>query len=61
MGNYYVKFDQEYKIEVLLLITKGLTESEAKIKAPSLVKAQEMLRKWEAGNKDVVSLWKMMN
>ncbi len=61
VGNYYVKFDQEYKKEVLQLITKGLTESEAKIKAPSLVKAQEMLRKWEAGNKDVVSLWKMMN
>ena len=61
VGNYYVKFDQEYKKEVLQLITKGLTESEAKTKAPSLVKAQEMLRKWEAGNKDVVSLWKMMN
>ena len=61
VGNYYVKFDQEYKKEVLKLIAEGLTESEAKIKAPSLVKAQEMLRKWEAGNKDVVSLWEMMN
>ena len=61
VGNYYVKFDQEYKKEVLKLIAEGLTESEAKIKATSLVKAQEMLRKWEAGNKDVVSLWKMMN
>jgi arginyl-tRNA synthetase len=61
VGNYYVKFDQEYKKEVLQLVAEGLTESEAKIKATSLVKAQEMLRKWEAGNKDVVSLWKMMN
>ena len=61
VGNYYVKFDQEYKKEVLQLMAEGLTESEAKIKATSLVKAQEMLRKWEAGNKDVVSLWKMMN
>ena len=61
VGNYYVKFDQEYKKEVLQLMAEGLTESEAKIKAPSLVEAQEMLRKWEAGNKDVVSLWKMMN
>ncbi len=61
VGNYYVKFDQEYKKEVLQLMAEGLTESEAKIKAPSLVKAQEMLRKWEAGNKDVVSLWEMMN
>ena len=61
VGNYYVKFDQEYKKEVLQLMAEGLTESEAKIKAPSLVKAQEMLLKWEAGNKDVVSLWEMMN
>ncbi|MDA9907452.1 arginine--tRNA ligase [Flavobacteriaceae bacterium] len=61
VGNYYVKFDQEYKKEVLQLMAEGLTESEAKIKAPSLIKAQEMLRKWEAGDKEVVSLWKMMN
>mgnify|MGYP001087989567 CR=1 FL=1 len=61
VGNYYVKFDQEYKKEVLQLVAEGLTESEAKIKAPSLIKAQEMLRKWEAGDKEVVSLWKMMN
>ncbi|MDA9803699.1 arginine--tRNA ligase [Flavobacteriaceae bacterium] len=61
VGNYYVKFDQEYKKEVLQLMAEGLTESKAKIKAPSLIKAQEMLRKWEAGDKEVVSLWKMMN
>ena len=61
VGNYYVKFDQEYKKEVSQLIEKGFSENEAKIKAPSLIKAQEMLRKWEAGDKEVVSLWKMMN
>ena len=61
VGNYYVKFDQEYKKEVSQLIERGFSENEAKIKAPSLIKAQEMLRKWEAGDKDVVSLWKMMN
>ena len=61
VGNYYVKFDQEYKKEVLQLIETGFSENEAKIKAPSLIKAQEMLRKWEAGDKEVVSLWKMMN
>jgi arginyl-tRNA synthetase len=61
VGNYYVKFDQEYKKEVSQLIETGFSENEAKIKAPSLVKAQEMLRKWEAGDKEVVSLWKMMN
>jgi arginyl-tRNA synthetase len=61
VGNYYVKFDQEYKKEVSQLIEAGYSENEAKLKAPSLVKAQEMLRKWEAGDKEVVSLWKMMN
>jgi len=61
VGNYYVKFDQEYKKEVSHLIETGFSENEAKIKAPSLIKAQEMLRKWEAGDKEVVSLWKMMN
>ena len=61
VGNYYVKFDQEYKKEVSQLIEEGFSENEAKIKAPSLIKAQEMLRKWEAGDKEVVSLWKMMN
>ena len=61
VGNYYVKFDQGYKKEVSQLIETGFSENEAKIKAPSLIKAQEMLRKWEAGDKEVVSLWKMMN
>ena len=61
VGNYYVKFDQEYKKEVSQLIETGFSENEAKIKAPSLIKAQEMLLKWEAGDKEVVSLWKMMN
>ena len=61
VGNYYVKFDQEYKKEVSQLIEAGYSENEAKLKAPSLVKAQEILRKWEAGDKEVVSLWKMMN
>ena len=61
VGNYYVKFDQKYKKEVSQLIETGFSENEAKIKAPSLIKAQEMLRKWEAGDKEVVSLWKMMN
>ncbi len=61
VGNYYVKFDQVYKKEVSQLIETGFSENDAKIKAPSLIKAQEMLRKWEAGDKEVVSLWKMMN
>ncbi|ARV05267.1 arginine--tRNA ligase [Polaribacter sp. SA4-10] len=61
VGNYYVKFDQEYKKEIAQLIAKGKTEEEAKKQAPLLVAAQQMLLKWEAGDEKVVALWKEMN
>ncbi|WP_147678150.1 arginine--tRNA ligase [Algibacter pacificus] len=61
VGNYYVKFDQEYKKEIQDLVAKGSTEDEAKKNAPILVEAQQMLLKWEAGDDEVVSLWKKMN
>jgi len=61
VGNYYVKFDQEYKKEIATLIAKGKTEEEAKKQAPLILEAQEMLRKWEAGNEEVVALWKKLN
>ncbi len=61
VGNYYVKFDQEYKKEISDLIAKGNTEDEAKKQAPLFLQAQEMLRKWEAGDKEVVNLWETMN
>ena len=61
VGNYYVKFDQQYKKEIAELIDSSKTEEEAKKEAPSLIAAQEMLRKWEAGDDEVVKLWKTMN
>ena len=61
VGNYYVKFNQEYKKEIAQLIAEGVSEKEAKLKAPSLIKAQEMLIKWEAGDEETVALWKTMN
>ncbi|AQS92834.1 arginine--tRNA ligase [Polaribacter sp. BM10] len=61
VGNYYVKFDQEYKKEIAQLISEGKTEDEAKKEAPLFVEAQQMLLKWEAGDKDVVALWETMN
>ncbi|MFT5958889.1 MAG: arginyl-tRNA synthetase [Polaribacter sp.] len=61
VGNYYVKFDQEYKKEIAHLISEGKTEEEAKKEAPLLLAAQQMLLQWEAGDKEVVSLWKTMN
>lgn len=61
VGNYYVKFDQEYKKEIESLEQKGHSKEEAKANAPLLLAAQEMLRKWEAGDAEVVALWNTMN
>jgi len=61
VGNYYVKFDQEYKKQIQDLISKGSSEDDAKKQAPILIEAQNMLLKWEAGDEDVVALWKKMN
>ncbi|WP_010134513.1 arginine--tRNA ligase [Ochrovirga pacifica] len=61
VGNYYVAFDKAYKKEINDLVAKGSTEDEAKKQAPILLEAQEMLRKWEAGDTAVVELWKTMN
>ncbi|GAB7257634.1 arginine--tRNA ligase [Polaribacter sp. OB-PA-B3] len=61
VGNYYVKFDQEYKKEIADLMAAGKTEDEAKKEAPLFLEAQQMLLKWEAGDKDVVALWETMN
>lgn len=61
VGNYYVAFDKAYKKEIEELVAKGIPEDEAKKLAPILVKAQEMLQKWEAGDEHVVNLWKKMN
>lgn len=61
VGNFYVKFDQEYKAQIQALMANGLTEDEAKKQAPIILEAQDMLRKWEAGNAEVVALWKKMN
>ena len=61
VGNYYVAFDKAYKEEINLLISEGKTEEEAKKEAPILLEAQDMLRKWESGDEEVVALWKTMN
>jgi arginyl-tRNA synthetase len=61
VGNYYVAFDKAYKEEINQLIAQGKTEDEAKKQAPIILEAQEMLLKWEAGDEEVIALWKMMN
>jgi arginyl-tRNA synthetase len=61
VGNYYVKFDKEYKKEVATLVAEGKTEEDAKANAPLLLSAKDMLLKWEAGDDDTVALWREMN
>ena len=62
VGKYYVEFDKHYKEQVKALVAeKGLSEDEAKKQAPIMLQAQEMLRKWEAKDPEVYSLWETMN
>lgn len=61
VGNFYVAFDKAYKEEINQLIAQGKTEEEAKKQAPIILEAQEMLLKWEAGDEEVIALWKKMN
>lgn len=61
VGKYYVVFDKEYKKEIEALKAEGQTEDEAKKNAPLIKEAQLMLQKWEAGDEEVIGLWKTMN
>jgi arginyl-tRNA synthetase len=61
VGNFYVAFDKAYKEEIAQLMSEGKSEEEAKKQVPIILEAQEMLLKWEAGDGEVISLWKTMN
>lgn len=61
VGKYYVAFDKAYKKEIEQLVQSGKSKEEAEKEAPLMLEAQDMLRRWEAGNKAVVELWKTMN
>lgn len=61
VGNYYVAFDKAYKDEVASMVSEGVDKKVAEKEAPILLEAQQMLLKWEAGDKEVVALWKKMN
>lgn len=61
VGNYYVKFDQEYKKEIAELVAQGVTEEQAKKDAPLMKEAQKMLLDWENGDEKVRNLWNEMN
>ena len=61
VGDFYVLFEKKYRLEINRLIKKGHSEEYAKNKSPILLKAKEMLSKWEIGEKEVISLWNKMN
>jgi arginyl-tRNA synthetase len=61
VGDFYVKYNDEYKKQVEELVAKGMMKDEAEKEAPIMKAAQQMLFDWEAGNPDVIELWKKMN
>ena len=61
VGKYYILFDKVYKEEIKELISSGFTKIEAEQKSPIFTEAKELLRKWEAGDKKVIDVWKLMN
>ena len=61
IGDYYVRFDKEYKAQIAELMAAGKDEETAKKEAPLMLEAQEMLRKWEANDPEVRGLWAKMN
>jgi len=61
VGKYYVLFDKAYKEQIDALVAEGMDKEEAKKKAPLMLEAQEMLKKWEEGDSKTVDLWKLMN
>jgi len=61
VGDYYVRFNDEYKKQVAELMSSGQTEDDAKKNAPIMQQAQQMLVDWEKGNPDVLDLWNTMN
>jgi arginyl-tRNA synthetase len=61
VGNFYVAFDKQYKVEIAALVAQGKTEDQAKKQAPIIQEAQQMLLDWESGKPEVIELWKTMN
>lgn len=61
VGKYYVLFEKEYRAQIEEMVSTGITENDAKNSAPLMKEIREMLLKWEAGDNEVITLWKMMN
>ena len=61
VGEYYVKFNDEYKKQVEELVASGMPKELAEKEAPIMKATQQMLQDWEAGKPDVIELWTTMN
>ncbi len=61
IGDYYVRFDKEYRKQVAELVADGMDEETAKKEAPLMKEAQAMLVRWEHNDPEVRALWKQMN
>jgi arginyl-tRNA synthetase len=61
VGDWYVSFSKALKKETDELIKAGADKDTAEAQTPSMKKAQELLRNWEAGDSETVELWKKMN
>ncbi|MBL4867631.1 MAG: arginine--tRNA ligase, partial [Pseudomonadales bacterium] len=61
VGKYYVEFNTHYKEEIKTLVDDGKSQEEAEKTAPLIIEAQDMLKKWEAGDESTISTWKELN
>ncbi|MCD4665995.1 MAG: arginine--tRNA ligase [Bacteroidales bacterium] len=61
IGKYYVLFDKKHKVEIEEMVHRGFTDNDAFSQAPIMLEAQEMLRKWENADEDILDIWRLMN
>jgi arginyl-tRNA synthetase len=61
VGDYYVQFNKIYKQQIAELVAEGMDEDAAEKEALIMKQAQDLLRKWEAGDEAVIALWRQMN
>lgn len=61
VGKYYVLFEKEYRKQIAAMILQGFDEELAESEAPILLEAKDLLRKWEACDQEVRTLWQTMN
>ena len=61
VGKYYVLFDKKHKEEIEELVHCGNTDKDAFNQAPLMQEAQNLLKRWENADEDVLTVWHMMN